>query len=146
MTTNLSPKFLCIRFNSGIAFRQGPHQVAQKSTRINLPCRFGSGLSHFSTINPGAFWLRNDFAQIFFSSAIPKATVSRSMATMIKCLFTDCSVDEDAERLECGDMSPLSQIFDPTPVLSLMSIPVKAAKGCRTPNAGARLVSSPSQG
>src|SRR5262245_39548402 len=79
MTTSLSPNFLCSAFNSGIALRHGPHHVAQKSISTNLPLQSGARVSHFSASNFGAFWLRNELAQIFFSA--PSAQKAEAVVT-----------------------------------------------------------------
>src|SRR4029434_4794226 len=52
-----------------MAFRHGPHHVAQKSMSTNLPLVSGCGVSHFSTTSSGPFSLITDLAQSFFSSA-----------------------------------------------------------------------------
>src|SRR5260370_31655807 len=48
----------------GMDCRQGPHQVAQKSTNTNLPLVSGASVSHFSISRAGAGWFRKDFAWI----------------------------------------------------------------------------------
>src|SRR5262249_16589060 len=85
-TTSRSPNFLCNAFSSGIAFRQGPHQVAQKSINTNLPFRSGSCVSHFSTTSGGAFWFRKDFAPICFSP--PNAAHEASTETQTSNNFS----------------------------------------------------------
>ena len=61
-TTSWSLNCFWNSFSSGMALRQGPHHVAQKSTRMNLPSVSGCAVSHFSTVSAGAFSLRNDLA------------------------------------------------------------------------------------
>src|SRR6185369_16873005 len=112
MTTSLSPNFLWKAFNSGMAFRQGPHQVAQKSINTNLPLRSGSLESHFSTTNSGAFWFKIDLAQSCFSAA--KAGSAAQRATRIKAiLFFIVSIDESLHPCgECkGKLRPLLRSF-----------------------------------
>lgn len=60
-TTSFENSFV-ISLSSGIAFRQGPHQVAQKSMMTNFPSVSGFLEIEVSTVSSGAFSFRKDFA------------------------------------------------------------------------------------
>ena len=64
MTVNLSAYFFWSAFSSGMAWRHGALQEAQKLTRTNLPSSDGWSLSHLSTCSAGAVLPSNVLSEI----------------------------------------------------------------------------------